>query len=172
MWVALPVESLFLTVGGGTPTTSVSEYWGNGIPWFSSADIDDEGNIIPRRNVTPLGVENSTANIVPAGSVVVVTRVGLGKVAIINRDMCFSQDNQALIPRFPKLIDNRFLFYFIFNAMQTLKHSGRGTTISGITKKQLTDIVMLVPPLNEQRRIIEVINSAYVQLNEIAENLI
>ena len=55
--------------------------------------------------------------------------------------------------------------------MQTLKHSGRGTTISGITKKQLTDIVMLIPPVHEQWRIVMTIERVYEQLDEIAANL-
>ncbi|WP_353852891.1 restriction endonuclease subunit S [Dehalobacter restrictus] len=167
----MPIGTLFSIIGGGTPTTSLSEYWGDGIPWFSSADIDEGGNITPRRCVTPTGIEHSTTNVVPSGSVVVVTRVGLGKVAILNTVMCFSQDNQALIPIYPEVINSRFLFYFLLHEMQTLKLSGRGTTISGITKKQLADVNLWLPPIAEQSRIVAVLEATYAQFDEIAENL-
>jgi type I restriction enzyme S subunit len=170
-WFAMPIGVLFSIVGGGTPSTSISEYWGEGIPWFSSADIDEDGNIASRRNVTAAGIEHSATNVVPAGSVIVVTRVGLGKVAILNTEMCFSQDNQALIPVYSGIIDSRYLFHFLFHEMQTLKLSGRGTTISGITKKQLADVMLCVPPLAEQYRIVSVLESAYAQLDGIDENL-
>jgi restriction endonuclease S subunit len=133
-WVTYPVERLFNVVGGGTPSTLKTEYWGGGTPWFSSADIDENGKITPRRLVTELGLENSTANVVQKDSVIVVTRVGLGKVAVLNRDMCFSQDSQALIPYCTKTLHSQYVYYFLFHEMQSLKYVGRGTTISGITK--------------------------------------
>jgi type I restriction enzyme S subunit len=170
-WIATSIDRLFISVGGGTPSTDKAEYWGDGVPWFSSADIDENGVIFPRRNVTQLGVDNSTTNVVPKGSIVVVTRVGIGKVAVLTSDMCFSQDNQALISRYPEAIYNRYLYHFLFNAMQSLKYSGRGTTISGITKKQLTDISVWLPPVAEQHRIVITIETAFMELDKIAENL-
>jgi len=170
-WVSIPIERLFSVIGGGTPSTKNTEYWGEGIPWFSSADIDENGKITPRRFVTQQGINSSTSNVVPEGSVVVVTRVGLGKVAILNESMCFSQDNQALIPHYPETVYNRYLYHFLIYKMQSLKYSGRGTTISGITKKQLTDIFLLLPPIEEQKRIVTTIESAYEQFDNISENL-
>lgn len=110
-------------------------------------------------------------NIVHADSVVIVTRVGLGKVAVLREPMCFSQDNQALLPKYKGLMNTQFLYYVACHEMQTLKLSGRGTTISGITKKQLEDVVILLPPLGEQVRIVQVIEIAYEQLNGISESL-
>jgi Restriction endonuclease S subunits len=170
-WAIYPIEKLFSTIGGGTPSTSIAEYWGEGVPWFSSADIDEAGNISTRRYVTQLGIDNSTTNVVQKGSAVVVTRVGLGKVAVLTYDMCFSQDNQALKPYYPELVYHQYLYYFLLNAMQTLKYSGRGTTISGITKKQLTDTQIWLPPIAEQHRIVNAIESVYKGLNEITESL-
>jgi type I restriction enzyme S subunit len=170
-WAVCGLESLFAIVGGGTPSTGNDDYWGEGIPWFSSADIDDSGCVMPRRSVTPLGIANSTTNVVPVGSVIVVTRVGLGKVAVLNERMCFSQDNQALIPKFDGIADSHYIYHFIYNEMQSMKHSGRGTTILGITKKQLADIDLWLPPLTEQQRIVAAIEAAFEQLDNIAATL-
>jgi type I restriction enzyme S subunit len=170
-WIESTIGQLFSTLGGGTPLTDNPDYWGHGITWFSSADIDESGRIISRRFVTADGLQHSTTKVASKGCVVVVTRVGLGKLAMLDFDMCFSQDNQALIPNYPSLVFNRFLFYFLCNEMQMLKYSGRGTTISGITKKRLTDIHFFIPPLAEQRRIVAAIETAFVDLESIAENL-
>ena len=134
------IGDAFLLVGGGTPSTAIESYWGAGTPWFSSADIDSSGKITFRRRVTDDGINNSTTNIVSKNTVVVVTRVGLGKVAKLKEDMCFSQDIQALIPKNGIEIDADYLCYQMRFHMQSMKYKGQGTTIAGITKKQLSDV--------------------------------
>ena len=163
---------IFDLVGGGTPTTSKEEYWGSGTPWISSADIDNSGQIVYRRRVTPLGVENSTTNVVPKGTVIVVTRVGLGKVAQLKEDTCFSQDIQALLAKEnTSEYSPSYLMYQLLFIMQTVKYSGRGTTISGITKKQLADVSLFLPPLPEQERIVAQIEELFSQLDAGVETL-
>ena len=163
---------IFSLVGGGTPTTSIEEYWGNGMPWISSADIDHSGRIVYRRRVTPSGVANSTTNVVPRGTVIVVTRVGLGKVAQLTEDTCFSQDIQALLAKeTAPAYSSRFLMYQLMFKMQTVKYNGRGTTISGITKKQLADVSLYFPPLPEQERIVARIEELFSQLDAGVETL-
>lgn len=158
--------SIFNLVGGGTPSTSKEVYWGTGTPWFSSADISLDGKINYRRNVTPVGIQNSTTNVVPAKTVVVVTRVGLGKVSKLPCNMCFSQDIQALqpTPQTPPFNES-FLMYQLSHIMRRVKFQGRGTTISGITKKQLSDIILYLPPLIEQNSIVSRIEELFSQLD-------
>lgn len=163
---------LFTLIGGGTPTTSNNEYWGYGTPWISSADIDNKGIIISRRNVTNLGVENSTTNVVSKGTVVVVTRVGLGKVAQLPCDMCFSQDIQALVPKHDDYsYSAEYLKYQLAYIMQTLKYHGQGTTISGITKKQLADVMLYMPSVDMQKHIVNRIEELFSQLDAGVETL-
>ncbi len=170
-WVNIEVGTLFRLVGGGTPSTTAEGYWGNGTPWISSADIDDRGAVTPRRSVTQEGIQNSTTNVVQAGTVIVVTRVGLGKLAILSDEMCFSQDIQALVPLAPDIIDARFLRYSLIPIVRKFKYEGRGTTISGITKKQLSDAAIPLPPLAEQRRIVDKIDALFSELDKGVEYL-
>lgn len=164
--------NMFYLVGGGTPTTSNKKYWGSGTPWISSADIDGKGHITYRREVTPLGVECSTTNVVPKGTVLVVTRVGLGKVAQLTEDTCFSQDVQALVAKKETpAYSSSYLMYQLLFIMQSVKYSGRGTTISGITKKQLADVLLYFPPLPEQERIVARIEELFSQLDAGVETL-
>src|SRR3954452_16861768 len=75
-------------LGGGTPSTKVSEYWNGNIPWISSADIEGLRKISPRRKISIDAVKNSATNILPKGGIIVVTRVGLGKLAVAPYDIC------------------------------------------------------------------------------------
>lgn len=159
-WVVSSVGSLYDIVGGGTPSTKVSEYWDGDNPWITSADISGQGKISPRKSITQEGIENSATNLVPKNSLVVVTRVGLGKVALTDFPLCFSQDSQALIGS-KNYINPKFAFYYLLRTVQIFKYRSRGTTISGVTKKQLFELPFSIPPYQEQQEIITRIESIY-----------
>jgi type I restriction enzyme, S subunit len=164
IWVKATVEELFDTIGGGTPSTAKTEYWSGSIPWISSADISDDHQITLRRLVNQTAVQNSATNVVPAGSVIVVTRVGLGKVAIAPTELCFSQDNQALLFD-SKHFNGKYVLFFMSSAVKVFKHIGRGTTISGVTKKQLSELEFILPPRAEQDRIVAEIEKQFIRLD-------
>ncbi len=164
-WAAAPVGEVFRIVGGGTPATDVSEYWDGTIPWITSADIDDQHKIQPRRSVTDRGIQESATNRVPQGSVIVVTRVGLGKVGIAPTELCFSQDSQALLFDH-ELIEPRYVVFYMGQVVSIFKHIGRGTTISGVTKKQLSELEFLLPPRKEQGRIVAEIEKQFTRLDD------
>ncbi|WP_404439017.1 restriction endonuclease subunit S [Stutzerimonas chloritidismutans] len=169
-WVTPTLGEVYTVVGGGTPSTEKADYWGTGTPWVTSADIYGVRDIKPRKQVTQAGIEHSTTQVVPHKTLLVVTRVGLGKIAITETETCFSQDVQGLIQR-SDLIAPEFSLYFLSYELQILKHQGRGTTISGITKKQLTDLEFPLPPYKEQQRIVAKIEELFSELDKGVENL-
>lgn len=156
-------------VGGGTPSTDVPDYWGGETPWITSADIEGVRQINVRKHVTEKGIAASTTNKVPPKTLLVVIRVGLGKIAIAEASICFSQDLQGLIQN-PNLICPEYTLYLLSYELQFLKFDGRGTTISGITKKQLMDLVFPLPPLNEQHRIVAKIEALFSELDKGIES--
>lgn len=159
-WEVKKLGEIFNVIGGGTPNTNNAEFWGGNISWISSADIDKENfNAIPRKFITENAIQNSATNLVPKNTIIVVTRVGLGKVAITKEPMCFSQDSQALIP-FEK-INVKFMAYQIKQIAQNFINISRGTTINGITKQNLKDCKICVPPLSEQNLIVDEIDRRF-----------
>jgi type I restriction enzyme S subunit len=120
-WAVAPVHEVFDVIGGGTPPTDLAEYWQGATPWISSADIDDRHCITPRRAISEQGIKNSATNRVPANSVIVVTRVGLGKVGIAETPLCFSQDSQALVFD-PELLVPQYVLFYMAKAVQIFKH--------------------------------------------------
>ena len=163
-WATAEVRELFSIVGGGTPSTRVPEYWTGGTPWITSADIDENHKVTPRKCISDEAIQDSATNKVPAGSIVVVTRVGLGKVGIAPTELCFSQDSQALLLN-ERYFDPQYVLLFMGQAVEVFKHISRGTTISGVTKKQLATLRFLLPPLREQRRIVAGIEEQFSRLD-------
>ena len=162
-WALKTVDEIYEVIGGGTPSTSVPEYWNGDIPWITSADIAGLKDIQPRKKITQDAIANSATSCVPAGSLIVVTRVSLGKVALTSYPLCFSQDSQALIAKDGSVLPE-YALYYLAQATQIFKYQGRGTTISGVTKKQLKELPFPVPPLPEQERIVAKIEELFTQL--------
>jgi type I restriction enzyme, S subunit len=160
-WKTSKVGDVFRVVGGGTPSTHRTDFWQGPIPWITSADID-EGRVSSKKTISLEAIASSATNLIPAGSVVVVTRVGLGKVGIAETDLCFSQDCQGLLFN-SVYLEPRFVLHQMSRAVMGFAAIGRGTTISGVTKQQLLDTPFVLAPRHEQRRIVEAIESYFTR---------
>lgn len=169
-WIWASIGELYNIVGGGTPSTDNTEYWNGDIPWITSADIHGLNDIKPRRFINIRAIEESATNLVPEGSLIVVTRVGLGKVALSKTHLCFSQDLQALIGN-NSIINTRYALHYLSGAVQIFKYNSRGTTIAGVTKKQLSLLHIPLPPLSEQHRIVARIEELFSHLDAGIEAL-
>ena len=163
-WQLPTVGDVFQVVGGGTPSTKNPAYWGGDVPWITSADIHAIRDVRPRKRVTREGIEHSATNLVPEGTVIVVTRVGLGKLAVTPEPLCFSQDSQALLSR-SNDVHTPFQLHYLSWAVHSFKYRNRGTTISGVTTRQLKSLPFPLPPLNEQRRIVAKIEALFSELD-------
>jgi type I restriction enzyme S subunit len=169
-WAYTSLGEAYKIVGGGTPSTEKMAYWGGNTPWITSADIEGVRQINVRKYVTEKGIAESTTTKVPPKTLLVVTRVGLGKIAISESDICFSQDLQGLIQK-PELICPEYTLYLLSYELQILKFEGRGTTISGVTKNQLKDLGFPLPPHNEQKRIVAKLEELFSELDKGIESL-
>src|SRR6266566_32371 len=163
-WVWTRVGEIYDIVGGGTPSTSIEEYWKGDIAWITSADIYGLKDIQPRKQITKAAIVDSATNLVPAGSLIVVTRVGLGKVALAKTPLCFSQDSQALFGDSYSIYPD-YSLYYLAQAVQVFKYQNRGTTIAGVTKKQLSELPFALPPFPEQQRIVAAIEQQFSRLD-------
>ena len=144
---------------GGTPSKKVPAYFGGDIPWLTGADIEGPSAGACRTFLTDAGIEASPACVVPEGTILLVTRTGVGKVAIANRSLSFSQDITALTPDRNQL-DRRYLLRFLQTEAGRFKAESRGATIKGITREVVTSTKIPLPPLDEQRRIAAILDKA------------
>jgi len=140
---------------GGTPSKTVEEYYNGGtIPWISSADIKDGRVSSPRIFITPKGVKDSSVNVVKKGTVLLVTRTGVGKVVLAPYDLAFSQDITALIPN--EDIHAEYLARFLKANAEKLVAAARGATIPGVSRQVVESLRVELPNLGEQRRIADI----------------
>ena len=139
-------------LSGGTPSTNIKAFWEGDIPWITSADILDLKTISPRRYITGEAIEESATNLIPKDNIVVVTRVGLGKLFKTPYDVCISQDSQGLILK--DGVDPDYMVQVLKVAVEHFAEVGQGTTIRGVTKRQLREVTVPVPPLEVQREIV------------------
>ena len=139
-------------LSGGTPSTKNREYWKGEIPWITSADIVDIKTAIPRKYITEHAIKESATNLIRKGNVIVVTRVGLGKLFRNDFDVCISQDSQGLIVK--DEVSPEYLAYILKDRVENFKKVSQGSTIQGVTKKQLSDIRIPLPPLDVQEEIV------------------
>ena len=140
-------------IGGGTPKTSVKEYWGGTLPWIQSSDLI-EGELFDvhvKKHITEIGIENSAAKLIPKNSIAVVTRVGVGKLAFLPFEYATSQDFLSL----NGVTENPwFITYALQLAIKKLVRQLQGTSIKGITKSELLKILIKVPlEMSEQEKV-------------------
>lgn len=160
MTTVVELADLCRFTSGGTPSKARPEYWGGTTPWVSSADITESSDTPEvSRFVTDAGIANSATKPVPAGTVLLVTRVGVGKVAIADRQMAFSQDIVGLHPDTSR-VETRYLWHFLRAAGPHLAEKARGATIQGIKRADFDNLPVPVLPLPEQRRTAALLDKA------------
>ena len=137
---------------GGTPKTNVQEYWDGDIPWIQSSDLETNClfKIKVQKSISEKGLKNSSAKIIPKDSIAVVTRVGVGKLAVMRHEYATSQDFLSL----SNLKSNiEFTAYLLYRLLQKEVNQLQGTSIKGITKVELLSKKVLIPSLPEQQAI-------------------
>ncbi len=140
-------------VGGGTPSTGISEYWEGDIDWYSPAEIDSQIYVSEsQKKITELGLQKSSAKILPVGTVLFTSRAGIGNTAILAKHGSTNQGFQSIVPR-ENILDS----YFIFSRTNELKKygevTGAGSTFVEVSGKQMSKMPIRIPSLIEQKQI-------------------
>jgi type I restriction enzyme S subunit len=129
------------------------------MPWITGADISVDVINEAREYITEEAIEKSATNIVPKGNILLVTRTGVGKVAIAGVDICISQDFTGIIPD-TSSVDVRYLFRLIQARKKYFELHQRGATIQGVTREVVTNLEVPLPALPEQQHIAAILDKA------------
>ena len=149
-WDSFKLVELGKFIGGGTPSSSNLSFWSGSIPWISSSDIkeDNINNISISRYITEDAIEKSATKYCPAPVILIVSRVGVGKVALSHTSLCTSQD-------FCNIIEIKCHPVFLsYNLLRTMKRKSRevqGTSIKGITSDELQKIRVFIPKNKDEQ---------------------
>ena len=154
VWEQRKLGDIADIVGGGTPSTGNQSYWDGDIDWYAPAEIADQiyANS-SQKKITGLGYENSSAKMLPPGTVLFTSRAGIGKTAILTRKGCTNQGFQSIVPHRGELDS-----YFIFSRTEELKRYGElvgaGSTFVEVSGKQMAVMELMMPPtMREQQTI-------------------
>ncbi len=159
-WREVRLGDIADVVGGGTPKTSVTEYWDGDIPWLTPKDLSNYKNRYishGSRNISQLGLKQSSAKLVPKGTVLLTTRAPVGYLAIADAQTSTNQGFRSSIPN-PD-VNNIFLYYLLKNNIEYLKSQSGGSTFGELAGSTLKSLLFSFPPLREQKAIAEVLSS-------------
>jgi type I restriction enzyme S subunit len=159
-WTVRPLGEVVSIIGGGTPPKNNPAYYNGSIPWATVRDMNVEMITATDHSITQAGLTASSSKIIPAGEVVIASRVGLGKVCILGQDTAINQDLRGLVPKSRKALDRRFLYYWYKSAASLVVDAGTGATVQGVTLPFLKALPIPLPPLEEQERIVAILDEA------------
>lgn len=145
-WQAKTLSSVCTVVSGGTPKRSEASYWNGDVPWYSVKDAPDSGEfwvIQTSEQITPEGVANSAARIVPKGSTIISARGTVGKLAMAGVPMAFNQSCYALLPEDGESFG--YVHLLLHEAVGDLKQRTHGSVFDTITRATFDDVPVPSP---------------------------
>lgn len=156
-------------VGGGTPKTDVLEYWANGnIPWITPADMKNiKGKYIyhGEKYITSLGLNKSSAQLMPKNSILFSSRAPIGYIAITKNEVSTNQGFKSIVP-FNVSLTN-YIYYTLLALVDSIKKIGTGTTFKEVSGSVVERIIIPLPPIKEQRRIVEQLDRFLVNIKNL-----
>lgn len=173
-WEIEPLNNVGKITGGSTPRRSNSKYWGGEIPWLTPSQISDKliNNITNTDEyMTQKGLENSSAKLLPIGTVLMSSRATIGECVINNVPMTTNQGFANIICEEDKIY-NYFLMYLLRNITPKLEALAGGSTFLEISRTSVRSLNIPLPPLPEQKKIASILSSvdkAIEKTNQVVE---
>lgn len=162
-WATLPLQDLAEIRSGGTPSTRDNSLWDGDVPWITPTDITRLGGkkkiVETERTISEKGLKQSSADLIPVGSIILTTRATIGEAAINSKPMATNQGFKNLVPK--QRVDNEFLYYLLLTKKPDMLALCAGSTFLEISKSQLSGILVQCPArLEEQKAIAEALSDA------------
>lgn len=164
-WETRRLSEITSIIGGGTPSTKINEYWNGDINWFTPSEIRDNIYVEDsNRKISDLGLQKSSANILPKDKTILFTsRAGIGNTAILKEYSATNQGFQSLI------LDENTNVYFLFSMSETIKKEAirraSGSTFLEISATELGKITVSLPDIKEQEKIGNLLQSIDNSIN-------
>jgi len=154
-------------IAGGTPSTKTDEYWNGSIGWVTPRDLSNYNSKYisnGERNITDRGLKESSAKLMPKGSILMTSRAPIGYLAIANNDISTNQGFKNIVCN-EELVNNEFLYYYLKSNMEYIKLFSSGATFPEISGKKFKNIKIQIPDLKTQEKIADIL-STYDELIE------
>ena len=156
-------------IGGGTPNRSNIEYWEGNIPWITVKDFATFNPISAQEYITKEGLKNSSSNLIPKGTLIISTRMAVGKAVIYEVDVSINQDLKAIFVK--PALNTKYLFYWFQRNSVKLSEMGSGSTVAGISLVDLRNIPLGLPSKEEQSKIVQILSDMDEQIDLLEQKL-
>ena len=161
-WKQVALGDVCEVVNGGTPKTKVDEYWGMPHAWVTPAEmgrLDSPFVRTTKRTLSDKGLEKSSASLLPEYSVILSSRAPIGHLVINETPMATNQGCRGLVPH--EKLHYKFLYYFLLFNVRLLNDLGTGATFKELSATKLKKVLMPIPTIAEQKRIVTVLDEAF-----------
>jgi len=159
-WVEYSLSDVVDIIGGGTPKTSISEYWNGDIPWLSVVDFNTGKKYVSdtEKKITKLGLEKSSTKYLDENDIIISARGTVGVVAMLDKPMTFNQSCYGIRAKQEKST-NEYIYYLLKDTVRHLQQVSYGAVFDTITKTTFDEVDISLPSLEEQKAIAEVLSS-------------
>lgn len=159
-WKEYKLTDLMNIIGGGTPKTSESSYWGGEIPWLSVVDFGNAYKKVHKteKSITEIGLNNSSTKILKKGQIIISARGTVGELAMLGADMAFNQSCYGLDAK-SEICTNDFLYYLMKQKIAELKRNAHGAVFDTITRNTFETVSAFIPDRPTQTAIAEILSS-------------
>ncbi|MCD8082526.1 MAG: restriction endonuclease subunit S [Clostridiales bacterium] len=172
-WCWVIIGKITDIIGGGTPPSGMATYYEGGtIPWITPADLSDYNEVYISRGkkmITELGLEKSSAKMLPTGTVCLSSRAPIGYVAIAKNQLSTNQGFKSFLPS--KCYLPQYLYWYLKGNKELLESKASGTTFLELSGKKAAQLPFPIAPLPEQKRIVDRIESLFAKLDEAKEKV-
>lgn len=160
-WKTYKLSDIGEIIGGGTPSTSKQEYYNGDIPWITPKDLSNHSSMFiskGERSITELGLKNSSAKLMPEGTVLLTSRAPIGYLAISENQVCTNQGFKSIVVN-QNLVNNKFIYYLLKSNIDLLLQNASGSTFQEISGSVVKNLEFDFPPLEEQKSIASILSA-------------
>ena len=159
-WRECKLGEVIEIIGGGTPKTSISEYWNGNIPWLSVVDFNTGKKYVSKteKTITEQGLKNSSTKLLQKNDIIISARGTVGALAMLDKPMTFNQSCYGIRAK-ENESTNDYIFYLLKDTVNQLLQISHGGVFDTITKATFDEIDISLPSIEEQKVIAEVLSS-------------
>lgn len=170
-WCWTKLGKITSIIGGGTPSSKINEYYDNGdIAWITPSDLSNYNNMYiskGKKMITKLGLMKSSAKLLPKGTVCLSSRAPIGYVVIAKNELSTNQGFKSFLPS--KVFKSEYLYWYLKSIKHILEAKASGTTFLELSAKKAGEVEIPLPPISEQQRIVNRIESLFAKLDRAKE---
>lgn len=171
-WTWTRLKNIGDVIGGGTPKTNNHNYWDGEIPWVTPADLSGYKNMYiahGSRFITELGLKESSAQLLPKDSVLFSSRAPIGYIAIAENAIATNQGFKSVSPYISGI--SEYLYFCLKRCTDDIIQRASGTTFKEISGSEMSETLVPIPSLNEQKKIVNRISDLFAVINNVEASL-